>query len=293
MSLPVIIENLKRDLSGVSQLLPAHVSYERFVQSAAVAIANNAGLMEADPQSVINSLTQCAKDGLVADNREAALVVFNTKQGNNWIKKAQYMPMVDGVMKRARQSGEITVIASRAIYKNDRFRAWMDGDGEKIEYEPTLFERGDMIGVFAYAKMKTGEIQFEVMNMDDINKVRAASKTSDTGPWKDWFEGMAKKAVMHRLCRRLPNSAELMEMLERGQMMNWQVDNNQAAPQQEKVVNALPEMPAEKWLELYPQYQSLVESGKKTPTDIIKAASSKYILTEDQKEALRQLGEQQ
>lgn len=291
MSLPMIIENLKQGLQGVSQLLPAHVSYERFIQSAAVAIANNQGLMEADPQSVINSLTQCAKDGLVADNREAALVVFNTKQGNNWIKKAQYMPMVDGVMKRARQSGEITVIASRAIYQNDKFRAWMDGDGEHIEYEPTMFERGQMVGVFAYAKMKTGEIQFEVMNMDDINKVRAASKTSDTGPWKDWFEGMAKKAVMHRLCRRLPNSAELMEMLERGQMMNWQVDSNQAAAPKEKEVVVLPEMPSEKWNELYPQYQALVESGKKTASDIIKAASSKYLLTEDQKEALRQLGE--
>lgn len=291
MSLPVIIENLKRDLQGVNQLLPAHVSYERFVQSAAVAIANNAGLMEADPQSVINSLTQCAKDGLVADNREAALVVFNTKSGNNWIKKAQYMPMVDGVMKRARQSGEITVIASRAIYQNDKFRAWMDGDGEHIEYEPTMFERGQMVGVFAYAKMKTGEIQFEVMNMDDINKVRAASKSSDTGPWKDWFEGMAKKAVMHRLCRRLPNSAELMEMLERGQMMNWQVDNNQANAPQEKVIPQLPEMNSDKWNELYPQYRELVASGKKTAADIIKAASSKYLLSEDQKEALRQLGE--
>lgn len=291
MSLPMIIENLKQGLQGVSQLLPAHVSYERFIQSAAVAIANNQGLMEADPQSVINSLTQCAKDGLVADNREAALVVFNTKQGNNWIKKAQYMPMVDGVMKRARQSGEITVIASRAIYRNDSFRAWMDEHGEHITYEPTMLERGEMIGVFAYAKMKTGEIQFEVMNMDDINKVRKASKTSDTGPWKDWFDGMAKKAVMHRLCRRLPNSAELMEMLERGQMMNWQVDSNQATAQKEKEVIVLPEMPSEKWNELYPQYHALVESGKKTASDIIKAASSKYLLTEDQKEALRQLGE--
>lgn len=291
MSLPVIIENLKRDLVGVQQILPSHVSYDRFVQSAAVALANNADLCAADPQSIINSLTQCAKDGLVADNREAALVVFNTKNGNEWIKKAQYMPMVDGVMKRARQSGEITVIASRAIYQNDKFRAWMDGDGEHIEYEPTLFERGDMIGVFAYAKMKSGEIQFEVMNMSDIDKVRLASKNSDRGPWKDWFEGMAKKAVMHRLCRRLPNSAELMEMLERGQMMNWQVESNQQSAPQEKVINELPELTAEKWNELYPQWKSLVESGKKDSAAIIKAASSKYLLTVDQKEALRQLGE--
>lgn len=222
MSLPVVIENLKTHLVGVQAILPAHVSYERFVQCAAVAIANNKDLMAADSQSVVNALTLCARDGLVADNREAALVVFSTKQGNDWIKKAQYMPMVDGVMKRARQSGEISIIASRAIYKGDTFRAWMDDLGEHVLYEPTLGERGEFVGVFAYAKMKSGEVQFEFMNLSDIEKVRKASKGADKGPWVDWFESMAKKSCMHRLCRRLPNSAELMEMLERGNQMNWQ-----------------------------------------------------------------------
>ena len=225
MSLPVVIENLKTHLVGVQAILPAHVSYERFVQCAAVAIANNKDLMAADSQSVVNALTLCARDGLVADNREAALVVFSTKQGNDWIKKAQYMPMVDGVMKRARQSGEISIIASRAIYKGDTFRAWMDDLGEHVLYEPTLGERGDFVGVFAYAKMKSGEVQFEFMNLSDIEKVRKASKGADKGPWVDWFESMAKKSCMHRLCRRLPNSAELMEMLERGNQMNWQPDD--------------------------------------------------------------------
>jgi len=293
MSLPVVLQNLRQGLEGVQQLLPAHVSFERFVQSAAVAIANNKDLMAADPQSVINSLTQCAKDGLVADNREAALVVFNTKNGNDWVKKAQYMPMVDGVMKRARQSGEISVIASRSVYQNDKFRAWMDGDGEHIEYEPTMFERGPMIGVFAYAKMKSGEIQFEVMNMADIDKVRQASKNSDKGPWVDWFEGMAKKAVMHRLCRRLPNSAELMEMLERGQMMNWQVETQQQAAPQERVINELPQMTAEQWEGNFKYWSEVIASGKKSPANIMLSASSKYVLTEDQKEAIRQLGDKQ
>ena len=294
MSLPVIIENLKQQLAGVQSILPVHVSYDRFVQCAAVALANNKDLLAADPQSVINSLTQCAKDGLVADNREAALVVFSTKQGNDWIKKAQYMPMVDGVMKRARQSGEIAVIASRAIYQGDKFRAWMDGDGEHIEYEPTLGSRGDMIGVFAYAKMKDGEIQFEVMNMDDIQKVRSASKNSDRGPWVDWFEGMAKKACMHRLCRRLPNSAELMEMLERGQIMQWQTDEQKTSQSPaERVINQLPEMTPEQWEGNFKYWSGIIESGKKSVADIMTIAASKYLLTEDQKEAIRQLGDQQ
>ncbi|POE22837.1 hypothetical protein BV923_09635 [Pectobacterium odoriferum] len=226
--LTIIQDNLKTQLVSAKNILPSHINFDRFVTAAAVAIANNPDLDVADPQSLINSLTLCAKDGLIPDNREAALVVFNTKVKRNgldtWIKKVQYMPMVDGVMKRARQTGEISIIAARIVYENDAFRAWMDDSGEHISYEPTLGERGNIIGAFAYARMHKGEVQFEWMNPADIEKVRLASKNPDSPPWKNWWEGMARKSVMHRLARRLPNSSELMEMLERGNEMNWQQD---------------------------------------------------------------------
>lgn len=227
-SLSIIQDNLKTELVSARDILPKHVNFDRFITAAAVAMANNSDLMDADRQSLINSLTTCAKDGLIPDNREAAMVVFKTKvnQGGKeiWIKKAQYMPMIDGVMKRARQTGEISIIAAKIVYENDTFRAWMDDLGEHISYEPTLGDRGNILGAFAYARMKQGDVQFEWMNFTDIEKVRMASKNATNGPWKDWWEGMARKSVMHRLARRLPNSSELMEMLERGNEMNWQQD---------------------------------------------------------------------
>ncbi|MCE1610325.1 recombinase RecT [Enterobacter ludwigii] len=222
-----IKEDLDRELVQVQNLLPAHVSFDRFTHAASVAIANSEDLKVADRQSVINALVSCAKDGLIPDNRESAIVVFSKKAANGtWYKVAQYMPMIDGVLKRARQSGEISIIATRVVYENDKFRAWLDDNGEHILYEPTLGERGSMLGALAYAKMKTGEFQFEWMNLDDINKVRLASKNSDKGPWVDWFESMSRKSVMHRLCRRLPNNSEIMEMLERGTEMVWQKEKD-------------------------------------------------------------------
>ena len=82
----------------------------------------------------------------------------------------------------------------------------MDENGEHIFYEPNMLDRGEMIGAFAYAKMRTGELQFEVMNIEDIEKVRTASRNSDSGPWVNWYESMSRKSVMHRLGRRLPNN---------------------------------------------------------------------------------------
>lgn len=222
-----IKENLDRELVKVQSLLPAHVSFERFTHAASVAIANSEDLKVADGQSVINALVSCAKDGLIPDNREAAIVVYKKKTANgDWVKFAQYMPMIDGVLKRARQSGEISIIATRVVYENDQFRAWLDDNGEHIHYEPTLGSRGDMIGALAYARMKSGEFQFEWLNLDDIEKVRSASKNSDSGPWVNWYESMSRKSAAHRLCRRLPNNSEIMEMLERGTEMVWQKEKD-------------------------------------------------------------------
>lgn len=226
--------NLDVELVPVRSILPAHVPYERFTNAAAVALATNRDLFNADKQSVINALTACAKDGLIPDGREAALVTFNKTQADGRkFPVAQYMPMIDGVMKRARQSGEISVIATRVVYENDTFRVWLDDEGEHVLYEPSLGDRGQMRGAFAYAKMKTGELQYEWLNIDDINKVRAASRNSNKGPWVDWYESMSRKSAAHRLCRRLPNNSEIMEMLERGTEMVWQREKeiNPAAEQ--------------------------------------------------------------
>lgn len=241
-NLAVIQENLSTDLvaAGVEAVLPESVKIETFTRCAAVAIASNQDLNLADRDSVIMSLTQCAKDGLIPDNKEAALVVFNTKikqqgGGETWIKKAQYLPMIDGVMKRARMSGQISLLSSKAVFSEDVFSYWMDENGEHINYEPT-YKGGEMRLCFAFAKLITGELIVEVMSKADIDKVRASSKTGTYGPWKDWYERMACKSVMHRLAKRLPNASEIVEMCEQG--MNMSFDNRTEKEIQPLIDNA-------------------------------------------------------
>lgn len=238
---------------GIKALLPTHVTIESFARTAAVAIAKDNELANADRTSVIMALTRCATDGLIPDGREAALVTYNSKvKGTNgrsdtWVKKAQYMPMVDGVLKRARQSNQIDVIAGKAVFDGDIFDYWMDENGEHIKYKPKLVGRGAFVLSFAFAKMKTGELIVEVMTKEDVERVRAASKGSDSGPWKDWYDRMAVKSALHRLARRLPNASELMAMLEQGMMMDWQekevntqpVIENAAESKSQAVLNKL------------------------------------------------------
>ena len=131
------------------------------------------------------------------------------------------MPMVDGVLKRARMSGEVALIGAKAVYVNDQFDYWMDEAGEHYKYSPVFNGRGGFLLVFAYARMTNGELLIEIMIKDDVDKVRAASKTGTYGPWKDWYDRMACKAVLHRLTRRLPNASEIVQMCEKGMNMKF------------------------------------------------------------------------
>ncbi|WP_279499489.1 recombinase RecT [Aeromonas veronii] len=208
---------------GIEALLPSNVSFDAFVRAAATAMAQNPELANADQKSVIQSLIRCATHGLVPDSREAALVTFKEKQGNNYIMKAQYIPMVDGVLKRARMSGQVAVIAAKAVFDGDTFDYWMDEQGEHINYRPTFKGRGEFSLAFAFAKLHTGELIVEVMPKDDIERVRSASKTgnSEYSPWAKWYDRMAVKSVLHRLARRLPSASELVTLLESGDEFDY------------------------------------------------------------------------
>lgn len=238
MSTQVLISpDVDSRISEIKAVLPPSVSIDAFNRAANIAISQTPGLSEAEPESVFNSLSKCAADGLIPDGKEAALVVFSknlgTKQAPQWVKAAQYMPMVDGVLKRARMSGQVTTIAAKAVHDNDSFEYWVDENGEHFKHIPSFGNRGNLKLVYAFAKVN-GDLVFEAMELSDIERVKAASKGSSFGPWKDWYDRMALKSVLHRLARRLPNASEMVQMLEMGQTMNF---NQPQSAQQEVEIN--------------------------------------------------------
>jgi recombination protein RecT len=194
--------------------LPPHIPPERFQRVAMTAINRNPDLQHADRKTLMEACMLAAQDGLLPDGREAALVVFNTKKGDQWVKAVQYMPMVAGIRKKVYQSGEITSLVARVARENDHFDV-VYGDEERIEHKPNLFNAGEMIAVYAIATYRDGSKAREVMTIDDVNRIRAISRSPEKGPWKDHYEEMAKKTVIRRLSKSLPLSAEADEVIRR------------------------------------------------------------------------------
>lgn len=198
--------------SSFTQLLPPQIKPEVFQRVVLTAVQKQPALLGANRASLFTAVIEAATDGLLPDGREGAMVIFKSKGGDT----VKWMPMIAGLLKKVRNSGELKSVAVRLVYGGDLFRYYIDETGEHLQYEAAdnpdknIFRRA-----FALATTKDGGSYVEVMDADDIEKVRQASKSKDSGPWISWWEEMVKKTALRRLCKRLPMSTDVEEALHR------------------------------------------------------------------------------
>ncbi len=212
-------KELGSKVTQFSAALPRHIPHERFARVIMTAVQRNPDLLAADRQSLWNSAMQAAADGLLPDGREGALVIYNTKEKQDgrdvWIKKVQWLPMIAGIRKKVRNSGEITDWTAQVVHAKDEFEYEL-GDDPFIKHKPKLEgDRGQVVAAYSVATLKGGEKSREVMTRAELDKVRAASKSPDTGPWKGWFEEMCRKTVAKRHAKVLPMSTDLDDLIRR------------------------------------------------------------------------------
>ena len=197
------------------KMLPPSIPSDKFVRTVQTAITLNPDLAEADKNSVLTACMKAASDGLVLDGREAALTIYNVKQKDGtWKKVAQYIPMVAGIIKRVRNSGEVARLNAFVVYKNDLFHVSY-GLEMSLKHEPNFADPGEPLGAYAVCLFKDGQTDFEFMSLQQIEGVRERSKSKDSGPWKtDWSE-MARKTAIRRLSKRLPVDSDMSRVVER------------------------------------------------------------------------------
>jgi recombination protein RecT len=216
----LIVDDIAEDLRLA---LPANIPLDRFKATFITAAAHNPDIMLCDAQSVKTALMKAAADNLLPDNREAAIVPYNTKVKDadgreRWIKAAQYMPMVLGIRKRAKELGGIKSIVAECVYANDEFEV-IAGDDPRIIHKPTKMgqPRGDIIGAYAIFKDDKDEILHrEVMPKEDIEKARSVSRAKDGPGWTKFFGEFARKTVVRRGAKSVPSMPEkLRTVIER------------------------------------------------------------------------------
>ena len=235
--------------------LPPQMPVARFIRVVLTAVQNKPELLNADRQSLFNSCMKAAQDGLLPDGREGTITVYNEKvpNTNTKIKKAVWMPMVAGIRKKVRQSGELYDFYQHVVHQGDEFEYEL-GDHAFIKHKPA--DKGGRTRPVTHAysvaiyKGPPGtpfdELprSFEVMNVDEIEDVRRKYARAEGGPWSEpvAYPEMCRKTVARLHSKSLPMSTDVIGVINRDnelyQLEHQRADEHRALPQRDRTTTA-------------------------------------------------------
>jgi len=244
---PAMLEKFKGE---IARALPKHINPDRMARIALTAFRMTPKLAECDPRSVFAAVIQSSQLGLeVGLMGEAHLVPFKDQ--------CQLIPGYTGLMKLARNSGQVIDIYAHEVRARDTFSLKF-GLERDLKHEPLSIDggfpasdddRGNVIGFYAVGLLKDGTRTFVAMGLSEVEKIRdgskgyqAAKKYRKESIWDTDFTSMGLKTAIRRLCKYLPKSPELATALamdaaaQNGQGQN--IDLNEAIAGEYTPVNA-------------------------------------------------------
>ncbi len=188
-----------------------NVKIESLVQEVRMAISKSVNtskgttLAECTPESLLGCMINSATMGisLNPDQKQAYLIPFRCGGKNIAQLNVSYIGLRNMIYMR-------TGIKMRAecVYSNEPFEYRSDGFDQIYSHTPLPeSERGEFMYAFSLARDKDGDVTYERMTKEDIDKCKSASKGghSDYSPWSKWFESMAMKSVTRRHVKNLPS----------------------------------------------------------------------------------------
>lgn len=207
-----LLETLGKAQKSIAEVLPKHLKPERMLRLTMLVANKTPKLLECDPLDVLAAVVQASQLGLEIGSH-AHLVPFNS-QGK---MQVVMIPDYRGIVSLARQSGAVDSIDARVVYKGEHFDVQY-GTAPKITHAPVFdVDRSDVsvVAVYMVAHLKGEALpKFEVMTKAEVDAIKNRSRAKDNGPWKTDYQEMAKKTVIKRGCKLLPQSPELIAALE-------------------------------------------------------------------------------
>lgn len=206
----IIKATIARDdiVERIARALPKHITQEKMTAVFLTACTTTPALIECEPMSLMKAVVEASQLGLLPDG----------VLGHGYIlpygKQAKFIPGFRGLIDLARRSGKIAWVQARVVHENDEFE-YTYGAEPTLVHKPAQalgLEPGEFHAVYAAAKfIETGEVAFEVMYKDDIEKIRKGSPAGKRGPWVTHFDEMARKTVVRKLMKYLPLSPEVQD----------------------------------------------------------------------------------
>ncbi len=202
----------------LAQLLPEHMTADRFLRITLNALRVTPKLMECTIESLFGASIFCAQMGLEPNTPQGHIYLIPFRNNRKGVTEVQVIIGYQGLIALARRTGEIQTISAQAVFENDDFEIdWMNPESSRHRPPKHGTPRGEFVGAWAKATFKDGGFAFDYMPAEDITKIRDGSQgyqtakrfNSSNTPWMTNFDQMAVKTAIRRLAKRLPMSIEL------------------------------------------------------------------------------------
>jgi recombination protein RecT len=195
-------EKLEKRKGELRLSLPSDISPDMFIRAVVTAAQINPEIIACTFQSIWDACLRACRDGLLPDGQEGAIVTYKGKAG--WI------PMTQGLLRRARRSGQLKWITAGVVKRGEHFSHYIDETGEHIKHVPGDNFAAEIESCYAMATTLDGGLFITVLPKAEADKMKAMSRaTRDDAPWKTWPEEMYKKTALRRLSKFLPSVRDL------------------------------------------------------------------------------------
>ncbi|MCK4298271.1 MAG: recombinase RecT, partial [Planctomycetes bacterium] len=200
--------------------IPKYVNIERLFKVAVIAHSRSPELLQCTRESIVLALMDCGQLNLEPNGilGEAYLIPRQngklTEKFGMRIVEAHFQPGYRGLVKLARNSGDIAYIDARPVWPGD-FLEFERGSKPFLRHveDPDNADRTDdgLVKVYSMAYFREISIlpSFVVMTKKQVEKRRARSAFPKSDMWVNWYpEGAIKTAIRNHV-KQLPASAEL------------------------------------------------------------------------------------
>lgn len=188
----VINDALTKRIELVEEVLPEGMKgqAERLVKRAIMTFNRRQELQDCPPAEFIRCVVEAAEIGLAIDGKLCYVVRYKS----TW----QCQPDYKGLIAVAKRSGQIIDCYGDVICENDTFEHHRRCDQSHLEHTYAVGQpRGNPIGAYAVLKLPKGEWRYEIMGIEDLDKIQARAPAKN-GPWRTDPDEMRKKTVFRR-----------------------------------------------------------------------------------------------
>jgi recombination protein RecT len=175
------------------------ITWQKEMQFAIQAFQKNEYLAKtatANPVSAQNAIINLAAIGITLN--PAAKLAYLVPRDGMVCLDVSYM----GLLHLAQSTGAIRWGQCKLVHQGDTYES--NGLDAAPTHKYNAFgDRGPVVGGYCTVKTADGDYLTEEMSLAEIKAVEASSKAKN-GPWKNWWDEMARKTIVKRASKYWP-----------------------------------------------------------------------------------------